>query len=128
MVHGGLLYIRGNNKHEVWTREHGIKPIDLVVCNLYPFEQTIANPDVTFHQAIENIDIGGPSMLRSAAKNHDSVAAICEPKHYAQLQEQMIKYEGGTSLAFRRALAGNVFEHTGHYDTAIANYLSPTRP
>ena len=70
-IHGGLLYLRGHDAHEATVREHGIKPIDLVVVNLYPFEQTIARPDVTLREAIENIDIGGPSMLRSAAKNHE---------------------------------------------------------
>src|SRR6202012_1410653 len=70
-VHGGLLFIRGNQAHEAAAREHGIEPIDLVVVNLYPFEQTVARPSATLHDAIENIDIGGPSMLRSAAKNHD---------------------------------------------------------
>src|SRR5277367_4660067 len=78
-VHGGLLYIRGNEAHEAATKEHGIAPIDLVVVNLYPFEQTVARPNVSLHDAIENIDIGGPSMLRSAAKNHDSVTVIADP-------------------------------------------------
>src|SRR5690242_4619108 len=78
-VHGGLLYIRGNAGHEAAVREHGIQPIDLVVVNLYPFEQTVAKPNVALHDAIENIDIGGPSMLRSAAKNHDSVTVVVDP-------------------------------------------------
>ena len=77
-IHGGLLYIRGNATHEAAAREHNIAPIDLVVVNLYPFEQTVAKPNVALHDAIENIDIGGPSMLRSAAKNHDSVTVIVE--------------------------------------------------
>src|SRR5882724_5918699 len=75
-IHGGLLFIRENPSHVAAVREHGIKPIDLVVVNLYPFEQTVARPNVKLHEAIENIDIGGPSMLRSAAKNHDSVTVI----------------------------------------------------
>src|ERR1019366_8730612 len=78
-VHGGLLYIRGNAEHEAAAAKHGIKPIDLVVVNLYPFEQTIAKPNVSLHDAIENIDIGGPSMLRSAAKNHASVTVVVDP-------------------------------------------------
>ena len=78
-VHGGLLYIRGNETHEGAVKQHGITPIDLVVVNLYPFEATVAKPDVKLHDAIENIDIGGPSMLRSAAKNHDSVTVIVDP-------------------------------------------------
>ena len=82
MVHGGLLYLRENDDHVATTQEHGIKPIDLVVVNLYPFEQTVANPNVTLEDAIENIDIGGPSMLRSAAKNHQSVAVVVDPADY----------------------------------------------
>ncbi len=81
-VHGGLLYIRGNDQHEAAVRAHGIQPIDLVVVNLYPFEQTVARPNVPLHDAIENIDIGGPSMLRSAAKNHDSVTVVVDPADY----------------------------------------------
>src|SRR6185436_16521066 len=77
-VHGGLLYIRGNETHESAVRTHGIQPIDLVVVNLYPFEQTVARPGVSLHDAIENIDIGGPSMLRSAAKNHDAVTVVVD--------------------------------------------------
>src|SRR5207247_4346074 len=82
-VHGGLLYLRGNAAHEASVRQHGIQPIDLVVVNLYPFEQTVARPDVPLHEAVENIDIGGPSMLRSAAKNHESVTVVTDPADYA---------------------------------------------
>ncbi|HJN81333.1 MAG TPA: bifunctional phosphoribosylaminoimidazolecarboxamide formyltransferase/IMP cyclohydrolase, partial [Verrucomicrobiota bacterium] len=78
-VHGGLLFLRENTEHTATAAEHGIRPIDLVVVNLYPFEQTVAKPDVTLGDAIENIDIGGPSMLRSAAKNHQSVTVIVDP-------------------------------------------------
>ena len=81
-VHGGLLYIRGNAHHEAAVRAHGIQPIDLVVVNLYPFEQTVARPNVSLEEAIENIDIGGPSMLRSAAKNHESVTVVVDPADY----------------------------------------------
>ena len=81
-IHGGLLYIRGNATHEATVQQHDIPPIDLVVVNLYPFEQTVARSNVTLHEAIENIDIGGPSMLRSAAKNHDSVTVIVDPEDY----------------------------------------------
>src|SRR5215475_2818721 len=88
-VHGGLLYIRGNETHEAAVRTHGIAPIDLVVVNLYPFEQTVAKPNVALHDAIENIDIGGPSMLRSAAKNHDSVTVIVDPADYAEAAAQI---------------------------------------
>ena len=95
-VHGGLLYIRGNAAHEAAVAEHSIKPIDLVVVNLYPFEQTVAKPNVSLHDAIENIDIGGPSMLRSAAKNHDSVTVVVDPADYAEVARQI--QESGYTL------------------------------
>jgi phosphoribosylaminoimidazolecarboxamide formyltransferase/IMP cyclohydrolase len=121
-VHGGLLYIRGNAKHEAAVREHDIHPIDLVVVNLYPFEQTVAKPDVSLHDAIENIDIGGPSMLRSAAKNHDSVTVVVDPLDYAEVAGQ-IQADGNTTLALRRKLAAKVFARTAAYDAAIAAHL-----
>jgi phosphoribosylaminoimidazolecarboxamide formyltransferase / IMP cyclohydrolase len=122
-VHGGLLYIRGNATHEAAVREHGIQPIDLVVVNLYPFEQTVAKPGVSLHDAIENIDIGGPSMLRSAAKNHDSVTVIVDPADYAEVGKQ-VSENGQTTLALRRKLAAKVFARTSAYDGAIAAHLS----
>lgn len=122
IVHGGLLYIRGNAEHEAAVAEHNIKPIDLVVVNLYPFEETIAKPDVTLPEAIENIDIGGPSMLRSAAKNHESVTVITDPTDYATAAAQ-IKANGETTLEFRRNLAAKVYARTAAYDTAIAGHL-----
>jgi phosphoribosylaminoimidazolecarboxamide formyltransferase/IMP cyclohydrolase len=122
-VHGGLLYIRGNDSHEAAMRSHGIPPIDLVVVNLYPFEQTVAKPGVCLHDAIENIDIGGPSMLRSAAKNHESVTVVVDPADYGEVLEQ-IRACGGTSLALRRRLAAKVFARTAAYDAAITSYLS----
>src|SRR5215510_4236791 len=88
-VHGGLLYIRGNADHEAAAAKHGIKPIDMVVVNLYPFEKTVAKPNVTLHEAIENIDIGGPSMLRSAAKNHASVTVVVDPADYGAVIEDI---------------------------------------
>ena len=121
-VHGGLLYIRGNAQHEAAVREHGIAPIDLVVVNLYPFEATVAKPNVSLHDAIENIDIGGPSMLRSAAKNHDSVTVIVDPADYAVVAEQ-IKASGNTTLELRRKLAAKVYARTAAYDAAIAAHL-----
>lgn len=121
-VHGGLLYIRGNPTHEAAVREHGIKPIDLVVVNLYPFEQTVAKPDVTLHDAIENIDIGGPSMLRSAAKNHDSVTVVVDPADYAEVADQVLT-SGNTTLELRRRLAAKVYARTAAYDAAIAAHL-----
>lgn len=124
-VHGGLLYVRGNLAHEAAVSQHGIEPIDLVVVNLYPFEQTVARPEVTLSEAIENIDIGGPSMLRSAAKNHESVTVIVDPADYAVAAEQ-ITANGNTTLELRRRLAAKVFARTAAYDTAIAAYLSQT--
>jgi phosphoribosylaminoimidazolecarboxamide formyltransferase/IMP cyclohydrolase len=121
-VHGGLLYIRGNETHEAAVKAHDIAPIDLVVVNLYPFEQTVAKPNVALHDAIENIDIGGPSMLRSAAKNHDSVTVVVDPADYAEVAVQ-IKASGNTTLEFRRKLAAKVFVRTAAYDAAIAAHL-----
>ena len=121
-VHGGLLHLRGNAEHEAACAEHGIQPIDLVVVNLYPFEETVAKPDVTLEDAIENIDIGGPSMLRSAAKNHESVTVITDPADYAAVAEQ-IEVEGNTTLDLRRALAAKVYARTADYDGAIAEHL-----
>lgn len=100
-VHGGLLYLRENAAHCKTVQEHGIDAIDLVVVNLYPFEATIAKPDVSLEEAIENIDIGGPSMLRSAAKNHQSVTVVVDPADYAQVADQ-ISEGGGTTLELRR--------------------------
>lgn len=122
-VHGGLLYIRGNEAHEAAVRAHGIQPIDLVVVNLYPFEQTVAKPNVSLHDAIENIDIGGPSMLRSAGKNYDSVTVVVDPLDYAEVAKE-ISENGQTTLALRRKLAAKVFSRTAAYDGAIAAHLS----
>jgi phosphoribosylaminoimidazolecarboxamide formyltransferase / IMP cyclohydrolase len=122
-IHGGLLYVRGNATHEAAAREHDIAPIDLVVVNLYPFEQTVAKPNVALHEAIENIDIGGPSMLRSAAKNHESVTVIVDPADYAPVAEQ-ITSGGNTTLEMRRQLAAKVFARTAAYDGAIAAHLN----
>lgn len=121
-VHGGLLYLRGDATHEATVRQHGIAPIDLVVVNLYPFEATVAKPGVTLHEAIENIDIGGPSMLRSAAKNHESVTVIVDPKDYAEVAAQ-VEAQGETTLELRRCLAATVYARTAAYDAAIAAHL-----
>jgi phosphoribosylaminoimidazolecarboxamide formyltransferase/IMP cyclohydrolase len=124
-VHGGLLYIRGNPGHEAAAEQHGIKPIDLVVVNLYPFEQTVARPGVSLHDAIENIDIGGPSMLRSAAKNHESVTVLVDPADYETVARE-VKEAGNTTLELRRKLAAKVFARTAAYDGAIAAHLAKT--
>src|SRR5439155_1223300 len=121
-VHGGLLYMRGNADHEAAARQHGIQPIDLVVVNLYPFERTVAKADVSLAEAIENIDIGGPAMLRSAAKNHESVTVVVDPADYPLVAEQ-IHRAGQTTLELRRKLAAKVFARTAAYDTAIAAHL-----
>ncbi len=121
-VHGGLLHLRDNADHKAAAEEHGIEPIDLVVVNLYPFEATVAKPDVTLVDAIENIDIGGPSMLRSAAKNHESVTVITDPGDYDAVAAQ-IQANGDTTLELRRALAAKVYARTAEYDAAIAGHL-----
>jgi phosphoribosylaminoimidazolecarboxamide formyltransferase/IMP cyclohydrolase len=121
-VHGGLLFIRGNEAHEAAVRQHGILPIDLVVVNLYPFEQTVAKPEVSLQDAIENIDIGGPSMLRSAAKNHESVTVVVDPADYPAVAEQ-VRATGQTTLELRRRLAAKVYARTAAYDAAIATHL-----
>src|SRR5205809_1361065 len=110
-VHGGLLFIRGNSAHEAAVREHKIPPIDLVAVNLYPFEQTITKPNVALDEAIENIDIGGPSMLRSAAKNHEAVTVIADPHDYETVSSQ-IRTNGNTTLELRRQLAAKVYART----------------
>jgi phosphoribosylaminoimidazolecarboxamide formyltransferase/IMP cyclohydrolase len=122
-VHGGLLYVRGNAGHEAAVRAHGIQPIDLVVVNLYPFEETVAKPNVSLAEAIENIDIGGPSMLRSAAKNHESVTVVVDPADYETAARQIVQ-TGNTTLELRRALAAKVFARTSAYDAAISAHLN----
>lgn len=122
-VHGGLLAMRGNEQHEKELTEHNITPIDLVVVNLYPFQATISKESTTFADAIENIDIGGPTMLRAAAKNHNDVTVIVDPADYDQVLEEL-KEHGETSLETRRKLAAKVFRHTAAYDAVIANYLT----
>jgi phosphoribosylaminoimidazolecarboxamide formyltransferase/IMP cyclohydrolase len=122
-VHGGLLYLRGNESHEAAVRAHGIHPIDMVVVNLYPFEQTVARPNVSLQEAIKNIDIGGPSMLRSAAKNHESVTVVVDPADYEMVAKQ-IKATGQTTPEQRRKLAAKVFARTAAYDAAISAHLA----
>jgi phosphoribosylaminoimidazolecarboxamide formyltransferase / IMP cyclohydrolase len=124
MVHGGLLYLRDNPEHCSQAEQHGIRPIDLVVVNLYPFEKTIAKPEVTLEEAIEQIDIGGPSMLRSAAKNYRHVTVVVDPADYADVLTNMRDNEGGTTLKLRERLGIKVFVTTSRYDGAIANFLN----
>lgn len=123
-VHGGLLARRDSKKHMAEAEEHGIKMIDLVCVNLYEFEKTVAQPDVTFEDAIEHIDIGGPSMLRSAAKNNDSVTVVCDPADYDAILEEMHVHGGATTKNTRRRLAAKVYTRTAAYDTAISMWLN----
>ena len=123
LVHGGLLYIRGKADHEAAVANHGIQPIDMVVVNLYAFEKTAAQPGVPFGHLIENIDIGGPSMVRSAAKNFEDVAIVTKAADYTALAEELTANHGNLSRATRWRLAKQAFATTAAYDTAIANAL-----
>ena len=123
-IHGGLLAVRENPEHQKAAQDNGIEFIDLVAVNLYPFEATVAKPDVTFEDAIENIDIGGPSMLRSAAKNNESVTVITDAADYAAVLAEMKANGGATTRATRLNLAAKVFALTSKYDTAIAAYMA----
>lgn len=122
-IHAGLLARRDDPAHVKSLTELGIDPIELLVVNLYPFEQTVARTDCTFDDAIENIDIGGPAMLRAAAKNHGSVAVVVDPADYPRVREELQQH-GAVSAATRLELAKKVFAHTARYDGAIANYLT----
>jgi phosphoribosylaminoimidazolecarboxamide formyltransferase/IMP cyclohydrolase len=123
MIHGGLLALRDNPEHAAAMKEHGIKAIDLVCVNLYPFEQTIAKPGVAFEEAIENIDIGGPSMIRSAAKNHRFVLVVTSPDRYEKVLGDLRKHAGASCGEHRLKQAQRAFAHTGDYDTKIAQFL-----
>ncbi|AFQ29670.1 bifunctional phosphoribosylaminoimidazolecarboxamide formyltransferase/IMP cyclohydrolase [Bacillus thuringiensis] len=122
-IHGGLLAVRDNETHVAQMNELGIQPIDFVVVNLYPFKETIAKPDVTFADAIENIDIGGPTMIRSAAKNHQFVSVIVDPVDYDVVLAEL-KENGEVMDETKRKLAAKVFRHTAAYDALISNYLT----
>jgi len=123
-IHGALLGLRDNEGHLAAMREHGIEPIDMVVVNLYPFEQTIAREGVALEEAIEQIDIGGPAMIRSAAKNFASVAVVPDTRHYDFIIHEMTQHGGGLTLELRQKLALDAFERTGAYDGAISGYLN----
>jgi len=122
-IHGGLLSRRDNPKDMEEINRYGIDPIDMVIVNLYPFEETISKPDVTFDDAIENIDIGGPTMLRSASKNFKDVAVIVDPTDYNEILREMKDQKGDLSYKTRLELAKKVFKHTSRYDMIIAEYL-----
>jgi phosphoribosylaminoimidazolecarboxamide formyltransferase/IMP cyclohydrolase len=123
-IHGGLLALRDKPEHVEAMRQHGISPIDLVCVNLYPFEQTVANPNCTLEEAIENIDIGGPSMIRSAAKNHKFVTVVTGPDQYPRVVEQMRANSGAVGGRLREEFARAAFGLTAAYDAAIAKYLN----
>jgi phosphoribosylaminoimidazolecarboxamide formyltransferase / IMP cyclohydrolase len=123
-IHGGLLSRRSNPKDMEEIKKHGIGTIDLVAVNLYPFEKTISKPEVTFDEAIENIDIGGPTMLRAASKNFADVAVVVDPADYSAVLAEMKKSGGEISRETRLNFANKVFAHTARYDTLITNYLT----
>jgi phosphoribosylaminoimidazolecarboxamide formyltransferase/IMP cyclohydrolase len=125
-IHGALLAVRDNPEHQAAMREHEIEPIDMVVVNLYPFEQTIARDGVTLAEAIEQIDIGGPAMIRSAAKNWQDVAVVVSPRAYTYLLNQLEKHRGALTLSIRAWLVKQAFQLTSSYDDAISAYLSTT--
>jgi phosphoribosylaminoimidazolecarboxamide formyltransferase / IMP cyclohydrolase len=122
-VHGGLLFLRDDPKHQFQAAEHGILPIDLVCVNLYPFEETVAKKGVTLEEAIEQIDIGGPSMIRSGSKNHRSVTVVVDPADYPRVLDAMKSGNGETTPELRARLAVKAFATTGAYDRAISSYL-----
>ena len=127
-VHGGILGIRDNAEHQAKMQEHSIQPIDLVVVNLYPFRQTIQKPDVTMEDAIENIDIGGPAMIRSASKNHHDVAVVVDPKDYELVAAMLDAHQGALPYVVRYQLALTAFRHTSAYDKEIARFLWSRQP
>ena len=122
-IHGGLLAVRDNEQHIKEANQNGVEMIDMVVVNLYPFEATIAKPGVSLEEAIENIDIGGPTMIRAAAKNYRYVAVVTEISQYQGVLDEMEKNNGCLSLETRFELAKAVFELTAHYDKMISEYL-----
>jgi phosphoribosylaminoimidazolecarboxamide formyltransferase / IMP cyclohydrolase len=123
-VHGGLLFLRDNQEHVQTAQAHGIEPIDLVCVNLYPFEATVARAGVTFEEAVEQIDIGGPAMLRSAAKNMQSVTVVVDPSDYPRVLDSMAAHGGATARELRVELARKVYARVAAYNAAIASYLA----
>jgi phosphoribosylaminoimidazolecarboxamide formyltransferase/IMP cyclohydrolase len=121
-IHGGLLGRRGVD--DAVMAQHGIAPIDLLVVNLYPFASTVARADCSYEEAVENIDIGGPAMLRAAAKNHAAVLVVVDPRDYATVLQELDTHQGGSSFATRARFAAKAFAHTAAYDTLVARYLS----
>lgn len=122
-IHGGLLALRDKDTHAASLAEHDITPIDLVCVNLYPFEMTVADENVTDAEAIEQIDIGGPSMVRSAAKNHAYVTIVTDPKQYDRVANDIEHNDGATTLPLRRSLAAAAFSRTAAYDRVISKWM-----
>lgn len=122
-IHGGILNIRENAEHQATLKEHGIEDIALVICNLYEFEKTIAEPGITVDQAIESIDIGGVTLIRASYKNHKYVTIIVDPADYPELLEEMNNNNGATTLTFRTKMAAKAVRLTARYETAIADYF-----
>jgi phosphoribosylaminoimidazolecarboxamide formyltransferase/IMP cyclohydrolase len=123
-VHGGILAVRDNPQHQATLQSQGIAPIDLVVCNLYPFEATLARAGSTHEDIVENIDVGGPSMVRAAAKNYHDVAVVTDPSQYAAVLEELRTHHGALTLALREGLAAAAFARTAAYDRAISDYFT----
>ncbi len=123
-IHGGILGRRDLPAHVEQMEKHGIKPIDLVVVNLYQFDKAVAKPGCTLEEAVENIDIGGPTLLRAAAKNYQSVAVVVDPADYATIIHELKAHKGATTVATRFHLARKVFKTTSEYDGAIYRYLA----
>ena len=123
-IHGAILAKRNDSGQLKELENHQITPIDMVVANLYPFIETISKPDVTLEDALENIDIGGPCMIRAAAKNFPGVAVVTNPRHYSEILNELKTENGALSLATRKKLAGEAFQKTQEYDLAITTYLS----
>jgi phosphoribosylaminoimidazolecarboxamide formyltransferase/IMP cyclohydrolase len=123
-VHGGILAVRDNAQHQTTLREQGIKPIDLVVCNLYPFEATLARSGSSHDDIVENIDVGGPTMVRAAAKNYADVAIVTDPAQYGEVIAELRAHQGGLTLATRERLAAAAFARTAAYDRAISGYFA----
>lgn len=125
-VFAGILARRSNPKDMATLQSHGLETIDMIVVNLYPFQKTVARPDASEAEIIENIDIGGPSMLRAAAKNFADVAVVVDPTDYGTIIEEMLANQGDLTAETRRKLALKVFRHTSQYDTAITEYFTRT--
>ena len=123
-IHGGLLGRRGLDEEVM--RRYGIEPIDLLAVNLYPFAETVARPDCSYEDAVENIDIGGPAMVRAAAKNHASVTVVVDPGDYRGLLDELAANQGATDIGMRQQLAAKAFAHTAQYDAMVSAYFTGT--